>query len=368
MENNINFSALMRNMLSRLSDREQSVLRQRYQLTADLKQNSTLKEIGDSYKITRERVRQIEREAVKKLVSMRAEADFAFALKDLETALVKYFERNGGLVRQDNLLDSYVRPNHDLDNLHPNAYLFAMEYLFDSVEKIDGHDKFYTVWKLTELDIAHVAELLAKVEDALRVKNELFTEKDIIEMAKNHVPDQLEIALNNYLNTHSDLSYDALLVSYLSAASMIEKNILDQWGLAEWQKVKPKKLADKIMLVFEKETKPLHFRDIAEKINAAGFDHKNICPATVHNELIANNNYVLIGRGIYALKNWGYTTGTVAEIIERILSTANEPMTKDEIIESVLKQRQVNKSTVYLTLINKDQFERNDQGRYFLAK
>ena len=358
----------MRNMLSRLSDREQSVLRQRYQLTADLKQNSTLKEIGDSYKITRERVRQIEREAVRKLVTLKSESDFAFALKDLETALVKYFERNGGLVRQDQLLDSYIRTNHDLQDLHPNAYLFAMEYLFDSVEKIDDHDKFYTVWKLTELELSHVAELLTAVEDALRVKNELFSEKDIIELAKTQVPDQLEIALNNYLNSHSDLSYDQLLVSYLNAASMIEKNILDQWGLAEWQKVRPKKLADKIMLVFEKETKPLHFRDIAEKINQAGFDHKNICPATVHNELIANNNYVLIGRGIYALKDWGYTTGTVAEIIETILAKANEPMTKDEIIESVLKQRQVNKSTVYLTLINKDQFERNDQGKYFLVK
>jgi len=368
MENNINFTALLMNMLSRLSEREQSVLRQRYQLTADMKQKATLKEIGDTYKITRERVRQIEREAVKKLVAMKSEADFAFALKDLENALVKFLERSGGLARQDQLLSDFVQPNHEWTDLHPNAYLFAMDHLFDSVEKVEDHDKFYVVWKLVELELAHVADLLAKVEENLRVEKELSSEGEIIELTKSNVPDELETALNNYLNTHSDLSYDQMLLSYLRAASLIEKNILNQWGLTEWQKIKPKKLADKIMLVFEKETKPLHFRDIAERINQAGFDRKTICPATVHNELIANNNYVLIGRGIYALKDWGYTTGTVAEIIERILEKSGRPMAKDEIIEEVLTQRQVNKSTVYLTLINKDQFERNDEGRYFLVK
>jgi len=368
MENNLNFSALLRNMLSRLSEREQDVLRQRYQLSPELKQIATLKEIGDNYQITRERVRQIERESVKKLVAMRGHADFAAALKELEFALSQYIERGGGLVRQDELLNSFIQPNYNWSDLHPNAYFFAMEHLFDSVEKIEDHKQFYTLWKLTDLKLEHVTDLISKVENELRTKNTLFSESEIIDLAKNNLSAELKTSFGDYLNAHTDLNHEKLLIAYLNAASSVEKNILNQWGLSEWQKIRPKKLADKIMLVFEKETKPLHFRDIAEKINQAGFDRKSICPATVHNELIANTDYVLIGRGIYALKNWGYTTGTVEEIIERILGNVGKAMTKEEIIQEVLKQRQVNRSTVYLTLINKDQFERDNEGKYYLVK
>ena len=162
------------------------------------------------------------------------------------------------------------------------------------------------------------------------------------------------------------MNLEDFIENYLHTSQTIEKNILDKWGLVHWETVKPKKLGDKIFLVFQKVNEPLHFRDIADKINQANFDHKNICAATVHNELIANDKYVLIGRGIYAIKDWGYSIGTVADIIERILTESEKPLSKSDIYEEVLRQRKVNKSTIYLTLINKDKFNKTAEGLFSL--
>jgi hypothetical protein len=172
--------------------------------------------------------------------------------------------------------------------------------------------------------------------------------------------------LELFLTKHSDVNYQDFIKSFLAITKKIEKNILDQWGLADWADVQPKKLADKIYLIFQRSNKPLHFREIAEQINQAGFDQKNICPATVHNELIANEDYVLIGRGLYALKDWGYTPGTVADIIAEILSDVKRPLKKEDIYQAVLKQRQVNPSTIYLALINKDKFKKLPNGHFTL--
>ena len=362
----INFQELLVNLLSKLSEREQEVLKQRYHLTSELEKRSTLKQIGDIYNITRERVRQIEREAVRKLIELSKAEEFAGELKRIEESLIHYFERQGGLVREDYLLDKYVAENHQFDFLHTNAFLFAMEHLFDGVVKIEDHEYFYSIWALKELDLDKVVELITKIETDLRAGNKIQSHEDILKTAETYLPEELKSHLAQYLQKHSDLELLNLLESYLLATSKIEKNILDQWGLSENEVIKPRKLSDKINLVFQKVKEPLHFRDIAEKINDAKFDHKKICAATVHNELIANDGFVLIGRGIYALKDWGYSTGTVADIITQILTESGSAMAKDEIFDNVLKQRKVNKSTIYLTLINKDKFAKTADGKFSL--
>jgi len=41
-------------------------------------------------------------------------------------------------------------------------------------------------------------------------------------------------------------------------------------------------------------------------------------------------------------------------------------LNRDQIYQQVLEQRQVNKSTIYLTLINKDKFSKLDSGEFAL--
>ena len=118
----------------------------------------------------------------------------------------------------------------------------------------------------------------------------------------------------------------------------------------------------------KKEAKPMHFTEIAKKINEAGFDKKQAYPATIHNELILDDKYVLVGRGIYALKEWGYQPGVVIDVITEVLEEASEPLTKEEIIKRVLEKRIVKKSTIQLALMNKDKFAKVGRNKYQLAQ
>jgi hypothetical protein len=205
------------------------------------------------------------------------------------------------------------------------------------------------------------------VAEALDSKGAAISEDDLHALIEAEVMSEIEQSyLAKYSDKHTDLSTQDLVKTLLSITKKIEKNILDQWGLAKWSEIKPKKLADKIKLIFLRENEPLHFREVADRINQANFDHKSICAATVHNELIANVDYILIGRGIYALKDWGYTPGTVTDIIISILKDSEAPLTKEDIYQEVLKQRKVNPSTIYLSLINKDKFNKLSNGQFSL--
>jgi len=112
----------------------------------------------------------------------------------------------------------------------------------------------------------------------------------------------------------------------------------------------------------------LHFREIADYINKADFDSKKAHPATIHNELILNDKFVLIGRGIYALTEWGYQPGTVAEVIVELLKESEKPLSKGEIVRKVLDSRMVKKSTINLALTNKNKFKKLENGSYLLVQ
>ena len=87
-------------------------------------------------------------------------------------------------------------------------------------------------------------------------------------------------------------------------------------------------------------------------------------PQTVHNELIKDPRFVLVGRGLYALKEWGYEEGQVKDVILKILKEARKPLPKEEILAGVLKQRMVKENTVLLNLNNKKYFLKTPEGKY----
>ncbi len=139
-------------------------------------------------------------------------------------------------------------------------------------------------------------------------------------------------------------------------------------GLTTWGNINPKNIKDKIIFVLKKHGKPIHFRGIVKLIEEAHFDSKKINEQVVHNELVKNKRFVLVGRGIYGLSDWGLKSGTVAEIIEKVLLEKGKPLSKDEIIEEVLKLRQVNHNTIILNLQEKPQFVRVKRSIYTLKK
>jgi DNA-directed RNA polymerase delta subunit len=141
-------------------------------------------------------------------------------------------------------------------------------------------------------------------------------------------------------------------MNLLEVMAGFAKNAFDKWGLFDWKEINPKGTREKIYIVLKERNKPLHFVEIAEHIDKYQLSKKKAHPQTVHNELIKDDRFVLIGRGIYALKEWGYQEGTVKDILKDILKKSKKPLTKDEILEQVFKMRKVKKSTVMINLNN----------------
>jgi DNA-directed RNA polymerase delta subunit len=135
----------------------------------------------------------------------------------------------------------------------------------------------------------------------------------------------------------------------------------------KWPIVNPKNIRDKIYVILKQNGKHMHFNDIAGAIKESDFKRKDVTTQAIHNELIKDKRFVLIGRGIYALKEWGYERGTVADIISDVLKTAGEPLHRDEIVKRVLKSRYVKETTILLNLQSKPQFKRVAKATYTLA-
>jgi len=158
--------------------------------------------------------------------------------------------------------------------------------------------------------------------------------------------------------------------SYLEVSKKIQANQENQLGLVEWPEIKPKGVRDRALLAFKKHGKPLHFTEVAKMIDKLNFNvpNKRTYPQTVHNELIKDTRFVLVGRGTYALADWGYTPGTIKEVIAKLLKDSNGPIHKDEIVDKVLAQRLVAKNTVLMNLNNKTYFDKDSNNKYFLRK
>ena len=169
------------------------------------------------------------------------------------------------------------------------------------------------------------------------------------------MPDE---AILEKLGERGFLHPESEVIGYLEAAAPIQKNKFGKWGLTHWKEVSPKGTREKVYLVLKENKKPLHFTEIAKLIDKYKLGKRKAHPQTVHNELIKDDRFVLIGRGIYALKEWGYFEGTIREVLENILKKSPKPLTKEEILDKVLKMRLVKKTTVMINLNNSKIFQK----------
>jgi len=148
--------------------------------------------------------------------------------------------------------------------------------------------------------------------------------------------------------------------SYLEISKGIHLNKEGVFGLKQWPEINPRGIKDKTYITLKKHGKPLHFTEVARLIS------DSTLPQTVHNELIKDPRFILIGRGIYALREWGYDAGEIKEVIRRIILSAERPLDKRDIVEQVLQKRIVKENTILQNLSNKKYFKRNSDGGYLL--
>jgi hypothetical protein len=151
---------------------------------------------------------------------------------------------------------------------------------------------------------------------------------------------------------------DSIMDIYIDLVKGEEKFI----GLEAWKILNPSTLKDKAIYVLKKKKEPMHFLDIASAITE--YFSEPVKVSTIHNELIRNAEFVLIGRGIYVLKEWGYKDGTVLDVVLDIFKKAGAPLSTEEITARVLKIRQVKTTTIYMNLQNKKYIERVGRNLY----
>lgn len=362
-------------LFSHLKQREADVLNKRFGLNGE--QKLTLEEIGKLYTVTRERVRQIEIFAIKKLLaSQKKEPRFTTPI----IAIRRILELSGELREQDDLLheifalvqsgsgDTKEQKFKQYKKAIINFFIFGLNRLWHSeFTKIEPDDNFRLGWRLAGTSLNLLRELIKTVEDIIKKKGRPISTNDLMR----------QLQQTSFWSANKDKYLDKmildsnklkdLIMAQLRLSSHLATNIFDEWGIANWSLIKPRRMTDKIYLVLKKHKKPMHFRDIAKAINHAGFDHKKAYPPTIHNELILDKRYVLIGRGIYALSEWGYYPGTVSDVIRRILQESEHALTRKEIVKKVLKQRLVNQATINLALTNKKQFLKQADGSYSLV-
>ncbi|NCU44644.1 hypothetical protein EOM71_03130, partial [Candidatus Falkowbacteria bacterium] len=354
----------------------------RFGLNSQNKQ--TLEQIGASHGLTRERVRQIEAAGLKKIKKLRElEKQVVILRQALDDLLVD----NGGLMDKQYLQSSFLALSQEaLKTSDLPIYTNNFDFLVSKILSEDfdpvASNLFNDSIKLKYQAIDHLELLAQQLVNQVRQAKRLFLVEDLIKLsfdleAFKANADKLVSA--NKLDLASALSgqdsfQDGQLInkykpiySVLRAIREVERNKFGAWGPVDLPEIRPRTITDKIYLVLKQADQPLHFREIASRINQF-FADKPANAATVHNELILDDRYVLVGRGIYALKESGYQAGRVVDIITRTLSQARHSLSKDEIVNKVLAQRLVKKTTINLILSNKKLFQRLPDGTYSLQE
>jgi hypothetical protein len=327
-------------LVSVLPERARDVIIKRYGL--DSEEKMTLEAIGQKYGITRERVRQIEKYSISNMVKSDIYKKEIAAFKELEELLNSF----GGVVPEVDFLD-FVSKDKSVQN-----HIHFMLVLGESFKKKKEDDSLKHRWYVDE-------NLSKKIEDSLKKLYEnlpddsLIPESEMIKEFMNHIED-----------VSDQYKDDEVIRRWLSLSKKINKNPLGEWGASESPNVKAKGIRDYAYLVIRQHGSPMHFTEVAEKIG--GLFEKRAHVATTHNELIKDSRFVLVGRGLYALAEWGYKTGIVKDVIREIIKR-DGPLNKDEIIERVLKERYVKPNTIVVNLQDHKTFKRDKEGKYVLA-
>jgi len=336
---NTNYPKIYQSLIQSLPMRTKEVFKRRFGIKN--KKRETLESIGEGLGITRERVRQIEE---KGFSCIRAENQEV--LDRLFSDFLGYFENKGGLKKEDIILK-------DLGGEDSQSYALFLLTLGKQFSRVCEKGDFYPFWTTVSKPIDKVRRVLD-----LLVKN----------LGKKGNPLAKEYFCSRFCSQFN-LSPEALL-SYLEISKKIQENKEGKMGLIDWPEINPRGVKDRAFLVFKKENRPLHFKETAELIDKFEFnssDRKTL-PQTVHNELIKDSRFVLVGRGMYALEEWGYIPGTVKDVIHRIIKENEKPIEKDKIVKKVLSQRCVAENTILMNLNNRKYFSRDAKGKYILRK
>lgn len=321
-------------------DREKEIISRRFGLKT---QKETLEQIGEMLSITRERVRQLEKAILIRL-QIAAEDNQISEIAPAEKLIIRNLTELGRVARLSDLADKiYGRTTTTAER----TGIYFIATFAKGLTVVEENDRY------------HAAIGIADYGDSKQIREHVDEIVNIIKANKQPMTlDELDEKLNYEHPDH---------IRALASISKLLANLNGVWGLAKWPTVNPKNIRDKIFVILENKKEPMHFSEIAEEIKKSDFKRKNVTIQAIHNELIKDARFVLIGRGIYALSKWGYKKGTISDTIKTILEKSEKPLSREEIVKQVLKMRKVKETTILLNLQNKKLFKKIDKNSYTLA-
>jgi hypothetical protein len=338
---NFNAEQFINDILATIErEREREIVTRRFGL---FDRKETLEQIGELLGITRERVRQLEKSVVTRLRASAEQGNLPH-VPEVQEFLTSQLRPMGQAARVSELSSKISKDNNRLDQ----ARLAFLAQLCPSLVVIGEDDHFYHGVALFALgDEKAIKASIVKIVDAIKKIGE---PTSIDEVSKT--------------SGITDVKQAAALASISKALATLH----NRYGLVKWPMVNPKNIRDKIYVILKEHGKHMHFNEIASAIKDSEFKRKEVTTQAIHNELIKDKRFVLIGRGIYALKEWGYEKGTVADIISEVLRNEGGPLHRDEIVKRVLKSRYVKETTILLNLQGKPQFKRVAKATYALSE
>jgi len=336
---------VLKALLEKVNNRTASILVSRFGLE---KEKDSLSKIGNQLKITRERVRQIEAGALKQLQKSKKNEEFQLVIEKV----VEIIKQNGGLAL-GNVIAESLMPK--LSPIEENKLMLILGCSSDLIfnKATLRNQSFWSIEKsLNSKDINKVNQFVINQLNEIKKSIKL---KDIKKIISESV----------WADLFSGENGDKKLMMFLLIDKQLKRNLLGEWGIKNWRSVSERGNKEKAYLVLKKHTKPLHFKIIAEHINLY-WTKKRSLSQTVHNELIKDDRFVLVGRGVYGLSEWGLKGGTVKEIIVNLFKEKQDYLHLDEIVDYVFSHKEVKRTTILVNLADQNYFKKNSEGKYLL--
>ncbi len=331
-------ATLAKQLLAAAPERAREVLVRRFGLGSN-PERETLEAIGDRSSITRERVRQIEAAG---LDAVRASKAFKEAKGAFEE-IAKYISSLGAIVPEEALLAALGK-----DEKTRNRFRFFLMLDSSFFRERETND-FLARWHIDHTTAKHIHDALSKLYASL-------PDTEVVPEGK-----LLDLFLDELKNVNDAYKNEEVMKRWLSLSKHIGSNPLAEWGRATAPAIRIKGVRDYAYLAVKRHGAPMHFSEVATAIGSLFSKKAHV--ATTHNELIKDPRFVLVGRGLYALTEWGYTPGVVRDVIRDALKQEG-PMKKDEIVKHVKQARFVKDNTILVNLNDPRYFKRLKDGRY----
>ncbi len=346
-QKDFSLQAVIDDMFLVLTPKEKDVINKRFSLEG--KPRQTLDKIGRQYSVTRERIRQIENIALSKL--RRTVSNTKLSL--INRLATEILVREGGVMLESEIINEILKAMYATSKVDGKIIVLSMNCDAE-LRKSPRTNHTESFWIAKGVQLSDVRKITEAGLSALKKHGDVMSEDQIISAVQNAPAFKAKRIETN------------LIISCLKTDKRARK-IEGKWGLMEWRHVNPRSIQDKAKIVLAKAAKPLHFVEIANRIAEVGFNKRSVTTQAVHNDLIRHSEFVLVGRGLYALAEWGYQPGTVSDVIEGLLEE-NGPMTKKDIVKQVLERRNVKVGTISLNLQKNPEFVRVGRAVYDLKK